>query len=82
MKCDTCGQRVRVHSGKEGTNSYIPAEAENLRELLAEAKQMALTFANGRKAKFDQAMREATIDGVPVQSTARKFIERLRQEGL
>jgi hypothetical protein len=35
MTCPTCAQRVRVHSGEEGTNSYIGVDAEEVQRLEA-----------------------------------------------
>jgi hypothetical protein len=34
--CPTCGQRVRVHSSGEGTNSYVGVDAAQLRDVTAE----------------------------------------------
>lgn len=46
MKCDCCGQLVKLHNGDEGTNSYTPIERARIIEmLLAEAKFQRQQFS-------------------------------------
>jgi hypothetical protein len=47
LRCGQCGQRVRVHSGSEGTNCYIGVDAE-------EADALTLAFA-AERARGDNA---------------------------
>lgn len=53
-----------------------------VRALLDEAKKLLQIFADGRKLKIDHTMREATIDGVPIQSASRQFLTDCRKEGV
>lgn len=74
-RCPTCGQAVAVSSGEEGTNCFLPKEAEGLRTLLVKSIMIheALLMADSTDPFLHRDVKKE-IEGV-VKET-RSFVSR------
>lgn len=61
--CPTCGSKVTVHAGSEGTSSYEPFPAEELLAVAAEAQRYLALEPNvsGRKLSAALAALDARL---------------------
>lgn len=74
MRCDCCGQKVKVHSSDEGTSSYVGLDAEGVSLAERYLKILGDPFMSERSLKDELARR------IRIAETAREKIRGLETE--